>query len=358
MVFVFKTNCLDTPFTYYIPRRIILYFSMSVPFPYSFLSRQGMIETINALAGAGKPFLFIIDYKAEKGFVLEEQQLDEQFVRFSLPAHTFGKQSNAVHGFSWKPLPVSKAVYAPKLDYVKTQIGLGNSFLTNLTQPTPVETSLSLSDLYDTGSALYKLWLRDKFTVLSPEIFVRIVDGRISSYPMKGTIDATLPDAESLILNDYKEKAEHATIVDLIRNDLSQIADGVEVERYRYIDRLTTNRTDLLQVSSEIAGWLPDDFASRLGTLLFSLLPAGSICGAPKPKTLEIIAGAEGYERGFYTGIFGWFDGRNLDSAVMIRFAEPLPDGLLFKSGGGITSQSELDKEYEELIQKVYVPVV
>jgi para-aminobenzoate synthetase component 1 len=58
-------------------------------------------------------------------------------------------------------------------------------------------------------------------------------------------------------------------------------------------------------------------------------LPAGSICGAPKPKTLEIIEKAEGYDREYYTGIFGFFDGKNLDSAVMIRFVEQQPDGLV-----------------------------
>jgi len=94
-----------------------------------------------------------------------------------------------------------------------------------------------------------------------------------------------------------------------------------------------------------------------LGDILFSLLPAGSISGAPKAKTLEIINQAEGYNRGFYTGICGWFDGENFDSAVMIRFIEQNGENLIFKSGGGITAQSELTKEYEELIQKVYVPI-
>jgi len=195
------------------------------------------------------------------------------------------------------------------------------------------------------------------FTVLSPETFVKIQDGIISTFPMKGTIDAALPNAESVILADPKEKAEHATIVDLIRNDLSLVAEQVEVKRYRYIDNLVTNKGNLLQVSSEITGRLPENYQERLGDILFSLLPAGSISGAPKPKTLEIIEQAEGYERGFYTGIWGWFDGENLDSAVMIRFIEQQGDQLVFKSGGGITSQSELKKEYEELIQKVYVPL-
>jgi len=193
--------------------------------------------------------------------------------------------------------------------------------------------------------------------VLSPEIFVRIEGQTISSFPMKGTIDADIPDAENIILNDPKEMAEHATIVDLIRNDLSLVAEKVEVKRYRYIETIKTNKQDLLQVSSEITGLLPDDFRDRLGDILFELLPAGSICGAPKAKTLEIIQEAEGYDRGYYTGICGYFDGNNLDSGVMIRYMEQDGAQLTFKSGGGITSQSELIKEYEELIQKVYVPL-
>lgn len=69
---------------------------------------------------------------------------------------------------------------------------------------------------------------------------------------MKGTIDASLPNAAQRILDD-EEKAEHATIVDLIRNDLSRVASQVQVERYRYIERLTTSGKDLLQVSSRIS---------------------------------------------------------------------------------------------------------
>jgi para-aminobenzoate synthetase component 1 len=131
----------------------------------------------------------------------------------------------------------------------------------------------------------------------------------------------------------------------------------VHVKRYRYIEKLQTNKGELLQVSSEIVGTLPTDYKTKLGELLLSLLPAGSISGAPKPKTVEIIKKAESYNRGFYTGIFGFFDGKTVDSAVMIRFIEQQENAFVFKSGGGITSQSDVQKEYEELIQKVYVPI-
>ncbi len=87
------------------------------------------------------------------------------------------------------------------------------------------------------------------------------------------------------------------------------------------------------------------------------MLPAGSISGAPKKKTLEVIAEAEQYTRGYYTGVFGIFDGENIDSGVMIRFLEQGPDGLIYKSGGGITAMSNIHEEYQELTDKIYVPL-
>lgn len=326
---------------------------MTKDFPYTLLNKYQIAEQINRLAAARTPFLFIINYKAEHGYVIKQNELDPQFVRFEIQSAK--KQIDAI--VDWSVNPISMEDYQPKFAFVVDQIHKGNSFLTNLTQPTEVQTNLSLLDLFQFGSAKYKLWLRNQFVVLSPESFVRIQGRTISSFPMKGTIDASIENAAEMILNNPKEKAEHATIVDLIRNDLSLVAENVDVKRYRYIEKLTTNRQDLLQVSSEISGQLPENFYSRLGDILFTLLPAGSITGAPKPKTMEIIEQAEGYERGFYTGICGWFDGENLDSAVMIRFVEQKGDQLIFKSGGGITSQSDLQKEYEELIQKVYVPI-
>jgi para-aminobenzoate synthetase component 1 len=88
------------------------------------------------------------------------------------------------------------------------------------------------------------------------------------------------------------------------------------------------------------------------------MLPAGSICGAPKAKTVSIIQDVEQDLRGYYTGIFGYFDGENLDSAVNIRYLEKKNDQLLYRSGGGITFLSDLESEYNELIEKIYVPVV
>ena len=92
--------------------------------------------------------------------------------------------------------------------------------------------------------------------------------------------------------------------------------------------------------------------------MFFELLPAGSISGAPKQKTVEIIQEAESGPRGFYTGVFGYYDGKALDSGVMIRFIEKENDTFYYRSGGGITSKSDLESEYKELIQKIYVPII
>lgn len=108
------------------------------------------------------------------------------------------------------------------------------------------------------------------------------------------------------------------------------------------------------QVSSEITGKLGADYKSKLGDILFSLLPAGSISGAPKKKTVEIIRHAEGEERGYYTGVCGYFDGESLDSCVLIRY---LDEQGRYRSGGGITFLSQLEEEYQEMIDKVYVPI-
>jgi para-aminobenzoate synthetase component 1 len=175
---------------------------------------------------------------------------------------------------------------------------------------------------------------------------------------MKGTIDAKISDAEKVILNDNKETAEHYTIVDLIRNDLNSVSKRVRVERFRYIDTIVTNEKKLLQVSSEVCGDLEKNYLAHIGDIIFALLPAGSVSGAPKRKTIKIIAATEGRERGYYTGIFGIFDGHNLDSGVMIRYIEKSGDGYIYYSGGGITSFSDPLSEYKEMIDKIYVPIV
>jgi para-aminobenzoate synthetase component 1 len=313
---------------------------------------------VNALALAKEPFFFIIDFAMEKPLVYAQNELP-QGIHFSLSDHRFNcaEEKLTQPGFVFKTHPPTFGNYQFAFDKVMHEIKIGNSYLLNLTFQTKIETNLTLSEIYNYSKAKYKLLFKDQFVVFSPETFVQIRNGIISSYPMKGTIDAQLPDAAELLLGDAKESAEHHTIVDLIRNDIAMVANDVRVERFKYLEKIITHHGELLQMSSEIKGILPANYREQLGDILLRLLPAGSISGAPKHKTLKIISSTENYQRGYYTGIFGYFDGENLDSAVMIRFIEKQGDALWFKSGGGITAMSQVEAEYEELKQKIYVPL-
>lgn len=299
------------------------------------------------------PFLFIIDFEMNKPVVLTADEISHSKIRFAIDEKEIAPIQREI---DFNNYPVEFEKYREAFNYVVHQISLGNSYLTNLTFPTRIETNLSLEEIFAHSRARYKLLLEDEFVVFSPECFVKIEDGIISSHPMKGTIDASIPSAKEIILNDEKEMAEHITIIDLIRNDLSIVAKDVRVEKFRYVEKIETNKKSLLQVSSKIIGELQGNYYERLGDIMFSMLPAGSISGAPKKKTVEIIQTAEKLERGYYTGVFGYYDGNNLDSAVMIRFIEQTPEGLVYRSGGGITFMSDVNSEYQELIDKVYVP--
>ncbi|WP_322971712.1 aminodeoxychorismate synthase component I [Faecalibacter sp. LW9] len=317
------------------------------------LTTHSIFEQMNELGAEKVPFFFMIDFLKEKGEVIPLEDLSSD-IQFSMHEDQL---NTPLIDFSFNKFPISAKEYQKQFKIVHDHLLFGNSYLTNLTCITPINTNLSLQQIYTHTQAKYKLNYKNQFVCFSPEIFVQIKDGKIASYPMKGTIDAAIDDARSKILSDEKEAAEHATIVDLIRNDLSLVANEVTVTKYRYIDELITHEKRLLQVSSEIVGQLPTNYHEQLGTIFDQLLPAGSICGAPKKKTVEIILEAENYNRNFYTGVFGVFDGKNVDSAVMIRFIERENEQLIFKSGGGITAKSDCESEYNEMIQKVYVPI-
>lgn len=312
---------------------------------------------MNKLGKTGTPFLFILDYELEASIIIPLEEIgDDIFYKFNdIQNYTSVQQYQKPLTFT--PNPISYTKYKQAFEGVQREIHHGNSFLLNLTFPTPVNTNYTLKEVFAVAQANYKLYYKDQFIVFSPEIFVRIENGKIRTYPMKGTIDANIPNAADVILNNTKESAEHYTIVDLLRNDLSIVATHVKVNRFRYIDKLYTSKKTLLQVSSEIEGTLPTDYKSHLGDIFKKLLPAGSISGAPKKKTLEIIQTHEEDKRGYYTGVFGVFDGQSVDSAVMIRFLENTEGQMIYRSGCGITSLSDCASEYQEMIDKVYVPI-
>lgn len=316
------------------------------------------IKILNLLGSERVPFIFIIDFDNKIPWICPLSEIDATEVLYDINGRTnvWKKPSNG-KDLEFEVKPVKEERYKKAFDLVQQNINHGNSFLLNLTMPSEVKTNYSLKEIFYHSKAKYRLWFKDQFVVFSPETFIKTKKRKISSFPMKGTIDANLPDAKNKLLQNEKELAEHYTIVDLIRNDLSMVAKNVKVERFQYIDHIKTHRNELFQMSSEISGDLPQDYKDHIGDIIFTMLPAGSISGAPKAKTIEIIKEAENYNRGYYTGVFGIFDGENIDSGVMIRFLENTDEGIVYKSGGGITAKSNCGEEYKELIDKIYIPV-
>jgi para-aminobenzoate synthetase component I len=315
------------------------------------------IEAMNRLGQERVPFLFLVDFEMNNPLVIKLDDVDPREILYSIQGFGNANIKKNAENIRIEKLPGSLSAYKKKFGKVLAHLEYGDTFLTNLTVKTEIRISSSLHEIFSQSEAKYKLLYKNQFLVFSPETFVQIRDGKIYSYPMKGTIDASVENAKEKILLDKKELAEHVTIVDLIRNDLSQVASSVEVTRFRFVDEVRTWEKNLLQVSSEICGDLDDGYANQLGNILLKLLPAGSVSGAPKPKTLEIIRAVEEEVRGYYTGVFGYFNGKDLDSGVMIRFIENREGKYFYRSGGGITTQSDVEAEYQETIDKVYVPV-
>ncbi|OOR98148.1 aminodeoxychorismate synthase component I [Haemophilus paracuniculus] len=318
---------------------------------------QSFISQANHFGQNLTPFFFLIDFEQKKPLIypLAEANASGLFFDFFNLNYIAPKKIEKPFHFSFQPLAFES--YKTGFEIVQKEIQAGNSYLLNLSYPTLIQTNFSLAEIFYASSAKYKLYLKDRFVCFSPECFVRIKDNYIYSYPMKGTINADEENAVDKLLNSEKEFSEHNTIVDLIRNDLALVSKNIQVKKYRYLEKIKTHKGAIYQTSSEICGELELNWQDQIGTLLAKLLPAGSISGAPKQKTVEIIQQAEQQERGYYTGIFGYFDGENLESAVAIRYIEQQDNQLIFRSGGGITAKSDLIEEYNEILEKVYVPI-
>lgn len=319
---------------------------------------EALKERINKLYTDKEPFFFVVNYEKTEG-ILVENPLNQQDIYFKFPkGENKPFPPTKDKRIDFKVLANSLDSYKQKFDELQRHMQNGKISFANLTERTKIEMNLSLQEVFSLSESLYQIYLPERFVCFSPEIFVRISGERISTNPMKGTIDADLPNAERLVLDNPKELAEHTATVELMSKELAQVSDLVEVVRFRYIDRLKTNRKALLQVSSEIAGTLKDDYKKRIGDALFSLLPGTSIAGEPKEYSLRVLQEIERIERGYYCGIAGYFDGETLDSAVLIRFIEQHGKDFYFRSGGGITRKSVCENEYQEVLDKVYLPFV
>ncbi len=221
---------------------------------------------MNRCGAARRPFLFGVDFELHRGFFVEEPLCDRRLL------FTVGDVTNDAGAVpDTHPTPQLRVLrsdtgeYARKFRRVREGLLRGDSFLLNLTERTPIATNLTLEQIFRYSRAKYKLLFPGRFVCFSPESFVRIQGNEIASYPMKGTIDATLPDAERTLMESYKELCEHYTITDLIRNDLNMVAEEVCVRQFRYVESIRTLRGEILQTSSEITGTLSPSWHANIG---------------------------------------------------------------------------------------------
>ncbi|RXJ91861.1 aminodeoxychorismate synthase component I [Arcobacter sp. CECT 8983] len=312
---------------------------------------------LNKYGSSREPFFFLISYDLSQFYVKPLKELSSE-IKYEINEKVSSKLANEnLEKKELKKYPISFKAYKKSFDILQEHIKNGNSYILNLTAKTKIETKFTLDEIYEKANAKYKLKFFDKFVCFSPEKFVEIKKNKIMTFPMKGTIDSKIENASAKILGNIKEMAEHTMVVDLLRNDLGIVSNKIKVDKFRYIDKINAGNKKLLQVSSKITGHLNEDWHSKIGDILTSILPAGSITGTPKKKTIEILKENETYDRDFYTGIFGVYDGKSLNSCVLIRFIEKDKEGkLYYKSGGGITCDSNVEDEYKELIDKVYLP--
>jgi anthranilate synthase component 1 len=188
----------------------------------------------------------------------------------------------------------------------------------------------------------------------SPEVHVRLTDGRVEIRPIAGTRPRGAGVAEDLalekeLLADAKERAEHLMLVDLARNDIGRVCafGSVHVPELMVVERYSHVMHIVSQVEGRIA---PGKSAFDLMRATF---PAGTVSGAPKIRAMQIIAEKESVQRGFYAGALGYFsyDG-NLDSCITLRTAL-LKDGKMYiQAGGGVVADSDPAAEFQETINK------
>ena len=179
-----------------------------------------MTEKIDSLCASSTPFIVISDFEGERLEVYTLEEAKEAGIEFSID-HDFHSKE---HALELQKRAVSFESYKEKFDRVIEEIKSGNTYLLNLTQPTPIEPNAKLQEIFTQANAPYKIKYKDEFVCFSPETFIQIEDDEIATFPMKGTIDASLPNAKERILANEKEMAEHVMVVDLLRNSSGIVA--------------------------------------------------------------------------------------------------------------------------------------
>jgi para-aminobenzoate synthetase/4-amino-4-deoxychorismate lyase len=254
-------------------------------------------------------------------------------------------------------LRISRHDYNAALERIHEYLQAGDTYQVNFTDKVDGHTTSGPLAVYETllqqQPVSFAAFLNDPTGPLlsfSPELFYRTAQGRIEVRPMKGTWprgrDLTEDKAaERQLQTDEKNRSEHVMIVDLLRNDLGRICKygSIEVDKLFHVERYNT----LFQMTSTSSGLLRDEVSSA--QVFANLFPSGSITGAPKRRTMEIIRELESQPRGVYTGSVGYFaPGGEACFNVAIRTMKLRGEHLTMGVGGGITADSKPEEEFEE----------
>lgn len=254
--------------------------------------------------------------------------------------------------------------YQQKISYIRAQIESGNTYQTNFTIQFNAPFNGNPKDYYHflqkNNRANYCAYIEfEKYHILSisPELFFKLEDRTISTKPMKGTVTRGLntnQDKQQIkLLMSEKNLAENMMIVDLLRNDLSKISKpgSVTVPHLFTAEKYPT----VWQLTSTIQGNLKENV--NLYQIFQALFPCGSITGAPKSSTMQIISNIENSARGVYCGTIGYVE-PSMKKAVFnipIRTLTIHNQQLNYGVGGGITWDSTADDEYNEIIAKTAI---
>ena len=259
-----------------------------------------------------------------------------------------------------KPL-FTKVEYCSMVEKAKKYIYDGDIFQVVLSNRLEAEAEGSLFDTYrilrtENPSPYMFYFSSDDVEIAgaSPETLVRLDNGVLHTYPLAGTRPRGKSENEDLalkydLLSDEKELAEHNMLVDLGRNDIGRISKigTVEVDKYMEVQYFSK----VMHIGSSVKGELADDKDAL--DAVDSILPAGTLSGAPKLRACEIINELENNKRGIYGGAIGYLDfSGNLDVCIAIRLAVKKNGKLFIRSGAGIVADSVPEKEYQECINK------
>ena len=256
---------------------------------------------------------------------------------------------------------VSKEEYCKLVEKTKEYIVDGDIFQAVISRQfsSPYEGSLinPYRVLRTTNPSPYMVYMKiddEEIMSTSPETLVRLENGRLTTFPVAGSRPRGLTEEEDQeleadLLSDEKELSEHNMLVDLGRNDLGRISkfDSVEVTKYMMIHKYSK----IMHICSQVEGDIRDDCDAL--SAIESVLPAGTLSGAPKIRACEIIEELESEERGVYGGALGYLDFTgNMDTCIAIRMAVKKDGRVYVQAGGGIVADSIPENEYQESANK------